>query len=143
VYDSGPLRSPLTILGEPEADLFVASDAVDADVFVFIVEHRADGRSIALSRGQLRLRYREGFHRERLLMPDQAVRVRIPMTYVAHELPAGSRLRLLVCGSDFPLVDPNPHVPGPISQAIDTRRATQSVFHDAGRPSRLWLSLMP
>jgi putative CocE/NonD family hydrolase len=143
VYGSDPLPAPMTILGEPEAELFVASDAVDADVFVFLVEHRADGRSIVLSRGQLRLRYRGGFDRELPLTPDEPVGVCIPMLYVAHELPRGSRLRLLVSGSDFPLIDPNPHVPGPISQATETRRALQTVFHDAERPSRLWLPLLP
>jgi putative CocE/NonD family hydrolase len=143
VYDGGLLSTSLTILGEPEAELFVASDAVDADIIAFIVEHRPDGRSILLSRGQLRLRYRDGFDTEYLLTPGEPVHVRIPMTYVAHELPAGSRLRLLVGGSDFPMIDPNPHVPGPIGDATETRRAVQSVFHDAARPSRLWLPVLP
>ena len=58
--------------------------------------------TLALGFGQLRLRYRGGFDAERLLTPGEPVQVRIPITYVGHQVPAGSRLRLLISGSQFP-----------------------------------------
>jgi putative CocE/NonD family hydrolase len=137
VYDSGPLAEPLTLLGEGVADLHVAADAPDADVILWLAEHRADGATVRLAFGQLRLRYREGFDAERLLLPGEPVAVRIPITYVAHTLPAGSHLRLLVGGNNFPLADPNPHTGEPVATASTWRRAVQTVFHDPQRPSRL------
>ena len=67
VYDSGLLTEPLTLLGEGEAVLFVAADAPDADLVLWLAEHRADRQTVKLSFGQLRLRYRHGFDREQPL----------------------------------------------------------------------------
>lgn len=142
VYDTGVLAQPLTILGEPVVDLFTAADAPDADIVVFIAEHRADGSCVQLAGGQLRLRYREGFDAERALTPGEVVRVQVPMTSIGHRVPAGSRLRLLLCGSNFPFADPNPHTGEPVATAVAMRAAVQTVFHDATRPSRLILPVL-
>ncbi|MDN3923191.1 CocE/NonD family hydrolase [Roseateles violae] len=142
VYDAGALDAPLTILGEARAELFVSADVPDADVIVWLVEHRADGRSIRLAQGQLRLRYHAGFDAERFIEPGATVRITVPLTYVAHRLPAGSRLRLLISGSNFPWADPNPHVAEPIGSAASCRKAVQQVHHDVQRPSRLLLPIL-
>ncbi len=143
VYDSGALAEPLTLLGEGEADLFVAVDAPDADLVLWLAEHRPDGATIRLAGGQLRLRYHAGYIVERMLTPNATVRVRIPLTSVAHRVPAGSRLRLIVSGSNFPMSDPNPHTGAPVATALAMRPAAQTVFHDAARPSRLLLPVLP
>lgn len=142
VYDTGVLPEPLTILGEAEAELFVAADAPDADLALWLAEHRTDGSTVQLAGGQLRLRYHAGFDAERLLTPGEPVRVRIPLTYVGHQVPRGSRLRLLVSGSNFPWADPNPHTGEPIATAVTMRSAVQTVFHDSARPSRLILPVL-
>lgn len=139
VYCSGPLPAPLTVLGEAAVELYVAVDAPDGDVAVWLADHAPDGSTTYLAMGQLRLRYREGFDRERPLVPHEPVRVRIPFTFVGHRVAAGHALRLLVGGSNFPLLDPNPHVAGPIATAREVRSAVQTLFHDASRPSRLLL----
>lgn len=143
VYDTGPLGEAMTLLGEPQAELYVAADAPDADVMLWLAEHRADGRTVKLATGQLRLRYHAGFDQERLLTPGQPVCVRMPLTYVGHRVPAGSRLRLMISGSNFPWADPNPHTGEPIATAVDMRSALQTVFHDRERPSHLTLPVLP
>ena len=110
---------------------------------LWLAEHRADGATVRLAGGQLRLRYHAGYDAERLLAPDETVRVRIPLTYVAHRVPAGSRLRLLIGGSNFPMGDPNPHTGAPVATALEMRTAVQTVFHDGARPSRLVLPVLP
>ncbi len=143
VYDTGVLTEALTLLGEPLAELFVAVDAPDADVMLWLAEHRADGSTVKLATGQLRLRYHAGFDQERWLQPGQPVCATIPLTYVGHRVPAGSRLRLLVSGSNFPWADPNPHTAEPIATAVHMRRAAQTVHHDEYRPSKLTLPVLP
>jgi len=143
VYDSGELTEPLTLFGEGEVDIFVAVDAPDADIMLWLAERRADGKTVKLATGQLRLRYRGGFDAERLLTPGEVVKVTIPLTYVGHRIPAGSHLRLLVSGSNFPWADPNPHTGEPIATAVDMRSAVQTIFHDSARPSRLTLPVLP
>jgi putative CocE/NonD family hydrolase len=142
VYDTGVLTEALILLGEAQAELFVAVDAPDADLMVWLAEHRTDGRTVRLATGQLRLRYRGGFDQERLLAPGECVRVTLPLTYIGHRVPAGSRLRLLVSGSNFPWADPNPHTGEPIATAVEMRCALQTVFHDEARPSKLTLPVL-
>jgi putative CocE/NonD family hydrolase len=142
VYRGDAIEAPMTVLGEPDAELHVAADVTDADVFVWLAEQREDGALVRLSSGQLRLRYRDGFDAQRLLTPDAPVAIRIPMTYVAHRIPVGSRLVLLISGSHFPAFDPNPHTGEPIADAIDVRPAIQRVFHHPGRASRVLLPLL-
>jgi putative CocE/NonD family hydrolase len=139
VYDSGALTEPLTLLGEPFAELFTAADTPDADLVLLLAEHRADGSTIQLAAGQLRLRYHAGFDAERLLIPGEPVQVHIPLTYVGHQVPAGSSLRLLIAGNNFPYADPNPHTGEPVGAAVAMRPAVQTIYHDAARPSRLLL----
>lgn len=143
VYATEALKAPLTILGEPEVVLHISADAPDADIGVQLCEMRPDGMVAHLSRHLLRLRYREGFDREVLLIPGEVVEVRIRMTFVAHELPPGVRLALLVQPDMFPWVDPNPNSGEPIATGTTVRSADIDIFHDHDRPSRLELPILP
>jgi putative CocE/NonD family hydrolase len=143
VYDSGALTEPLTLFGEGEVEIFVAVDAPDADLMLWLAERRADGQTVKLASSQLRLRYHGGFDAERLLTPGEVVKVTIPLTYVGHRIPAGSHLRLLVSGSNFPWADPNPHTGEPVATAVAMRSAVQTIFHDSARLSRLILPVLP
>lgn len=142
VYATPALTGALTVLGEPAAELWVAADAPDADVVLWLAELCADGRAVQLAHGQLRLRYHRGFDAETLLVPGQTVKITVPLTYVAHRVPAGSRLALLVSGGDFPTSDPNPHTGEPIATSVACRLAVQTVFHDRERPSSITLPVL-
>lgn len=142
VYAGRPLEQPLTLLGEPEVELFVTADAPDADFCAWLAEHRPDGSTRLLAMGQQRLRYHGGFDQERPIVPGDVVRLRFTMTYVGHRIAPGHALRLLIAGNHFPLVDPNPHRAGPVADADEVRSAVQVVFHDETRPSRLILPVL-
>jgi putative CocE/NonD family hydrolase len=142
VYSTGPLAEPMTLLGESVAEIFVSADVPDADLVVWLVEHRADGATMLLAFGQLRLRYHAGFEAECLLVPGEPVLARIPLTYIGHQLAAGSCLRLLISGNNFPLLDPNPHTQESIATASNMRSAVQAVHHDRTMPSRLLLPVL-
>jgi putative CocE/NonD family hydrolase len=137
VYSTGPLPEAITVLGEPEVELFTTADVPDADLCVWLAEHRPDGSTTFLAMGHQRLRYHAGFDAERPIEPGQVVRVCFTLTYVGHRIAAGHQLRLLVSGSNFPLVDPSPHTAGSVATATAMRQALQTVFHDETRPSRL------
>ena len=143
VYGTGPLAQEMTLLGEPEVELFTTADVPDADLCVWLAEHRPDGSTTFLAMGHQRLRYHAGFDAERPITPGEMVRVRFALTYVGHRVAAGHELRLLVSGSNFPLLDPNPHSAGPVAEASAMQCAVQTVFHDATRPSRLLVPVLP
>jgi uncharacterized protein len=142
VYGIEVSEDDLTVIGEPILEVYTSADVPDADIVAFLVEHREDGSSIFLAFGQLRLRYHEGFDKEVELAPNVPVLARIQMTYVAHTFKKGTQVRLLISGNNFPLLDPNPHVSGPIATASTTAIATQSILHDTEHLSKLTLSIL-
>ena len=139
VYSSEPLPLPVTIIGEALVHLHIAASTPDADAAVWLAEANAEGQLTMLGRGFLRLRYSEGFDRERRLQPDMPVSVSIPLTYVSHEVAAKNLLVLLISGSMFPFVDPNPNDGAPIATSTCATVTRQRVFHDARYRSRLEL----
>ena len=141
-YTTEPLVQPVTLFGEFEVRLHVAADTPDCDIVCWLAIVPPDGRTTQLSWGLLRLRYREGFDRIALLKPGVPEHVTIPMHHVAHHVPSGCRLRLLIAGGCFPLIDPNPNTGEPIATAIETRTTRQTVFHDASKQSHVLLPVL-
>jgi uncharacterized protein len=136
------LAEPLTLLGEPVAEIHLSADVPDAAVVVWLAERRAEGVSVFLAFGQPRLRCHAGLEAERRLVPDEPVLARVPMTCIGHQVAAGLGLRLLVSGNNFPLLDPNPHTGEPVATATAMRSARQTVHHGADKPSRLLLPVL-
>lgn len=142
-YRGPVLEAPLSVLGECKLSLFLAADTPDCDVVAQLGECRADGQVIRLAFAALRLRYRRGFDEEVLLTPGEPVQLSLSMTYVAHQLPAGSRLSLFIGGTLFPLLDPNPNTGETIATATRMQTATETIFHDLARPSALMIPVLP
>ena len=129
VYTTEPLEAPLTIVGESSITLHVAADTADADIIVGVSEVYSDGTAVALGTGgALRLRYRDGYHKQLPLEPGKAYEVTLPLAYIGHTVPAGHRLRVVVTGTAFPMFDPNPNTGEPIATATRMQKATVQLF---------------
>jgi len=74
-------------------------------------------------------------------VPGEVYRLRIDLGPVGVRLEPGVRLRLDVSSSDFPQWDRNLNTGGPlyVEPASAAVVATQAVYHDSTRPSRLLL----
>lgn len=142
VYALESVAEPLTILGEPEVLLFVAADTPDADIVAWLAEERPDGRLIQLAWGALRLRYHKGFDRECLLTPGAVIEARVRLGHVGHQIAAGERLKLLIGGDLFPLLDPNPNTGEDIASAVETRATTITISHGGSHASHLVLPII-
>jgi putative CocE/NonD family hydrolase len=141
VYTSEPLERDMVLLGDAEVDLYASSTALDTDFTARLCVVDPGGTSINLKEGIIRARYRDSLSSPTLLEPGQVYRFTISLGPIGARLPAGSRIRLDVSSSDFPQWDRNLNTGGepaaePASAAVI---ATQAVFHDAARPSRLRL----
>lgn len=133
------LEAPLQIVGDPALRLFAAIDAPDADFIVSLNEVHADGRSVQLTYGALRTRYRNGFDRQTLTTPGAVMRLDIPLMFVSRCVPAGHRLRLSIAGTEFPFMDPNPGDGGAVAEATDLIVVNQTVYFGGDRASVLEL----
>jgi putative CocE/NonD family hydrolase len=70
------------------------------------------------------------------------VRIRITLYPTANLFLAGHRIRLDISSSNFPKFDVNPNTGEPEGAARRRRIAVNTVFADAGRPSRLFLPVL-
>lgn len=90
------------IEGRVVAHLEFASDQVDTDVVLRLTEVYPDGRSMLLTEGALRLRYRNGFTADEVafLTPGVPVEVEVPFKPLSHQIAPGNHLRLVVTSSN-------------------------------------------
>jgi putative CocE/NonD family hydrolase len=138
VYTSDPLPAPALLAGDVTAEIWMAADALSADVCARLCVVSADGCSENLLEGITRT-YRAGTE------GTEPVRYAVDLGPVARRLEAGERLRLQLSGSDHPLWDLNLTT----GERWSPRRAsfggtaTQVFYHDAAHPSALLLPIEP
>jgi uncharacterized protein len=145
VYTSAPLEEPVEVTGPIGLVLHASTSARDTDFVAKLVDVWRDGTAIILAEGMLRARFREGFEHELLVEPGRPCEYLLDLAATSNVFLAGHSIRLLVTSSSFPRFDRNPNTGNPlgVDGPDDLRPARQTVFHDAHRPSRLILPVVP
>jgi hypothetical protein len=108
VFDTAPLAEAVEILGAPEAVLEISADRPVAQVVVRLCSVDESGASTRVTYGVLNLTHRDSHVAPSPLEPGHFSRVRIKMNDVAQRFEAGTRIRLAVSTSYWPLVWPAP-----------------------------------
>jgi putative CocE/NonD family hydrolase len=146
VFETGPLSADLEVTGPIEAELFVASSAVDTDFVVRLLDVYPDGRAFNLMSPTVeveRARYRNGETHPELLVPGEVVRLSFDNLITSNLFRAGHRLRVQVTSSLFPHFDRNLNTGAPPGHGDEAVIAHQEVHHSARYPSRLVLPVVP
>ncbi len=110
IFDSAPLDSDLEILGYPVAKFRVSADVPVAKLVVRLTEVKPDGKSWLVSYALRNLTHRESDEHPTALEPGKAYDVEIPLFMVGHRFSKGSRIRVAVNESLWPLVWPSPRI---------------------------------
>jgi putative CocE/NonD family hydrolase len=131
------------VIGPVQVVLYVATTAKDTDFTAKLVDVFPDGEARNLTDGILRLRYRHSLHQAELVKPGQVCRIVVDAGVTANTFLKGHRVRVEVSSSNFPRFDRNPNTGTPVAEAIQLRKATQTVYHDPERPSHVLLMVMP
>jgi putative CocE/NonD family hydrolase len=142
VYQTEPLTAPLTIAGPVSAVLHASSSARDTDWFMNLVEVDAKGRTFWLCTGRLRARYRMSMSKPSLLKPGQTYEYRLDLWHTGITVPAGSRLRVEIASAQYPTFSRNLNTGGHNEIETTFVKATQTIFHDAKRPSHVLLPVV-
>jgi len=145
VYTSDVLEQDLEVIGPVELVLYAASSAKDTDFIVRLCDVHPDGRSIFVTEGILRARYRnsnEGDSTE-LLEPGEVAEYRIRCYPTANVFLKGHRLRLDVTSSSFPRFSRNLNNGEDIGTSTRMVVAEQSVLHTDVYPSHVLLPVIP
>ncbi len=139
VYSTEPLAENLVVRGSGTVELFVQSDRPDTDFSVRLCDVLPDGRSIILTDGIARARFRDGTDREIFMHPDSIYRVDIALQELAHTFLKGHRVRVVIGGADYPRFDVNLNDGGAMYASGDTLTAVNLVYRSVQHPSALVL----
>jgi putative CocE/NonD family hydrolase len=145
LYVSDVLQEDIEVTGPVRATLHIATSAVDTDFTATLIDVHPDGRSIGLTDGILRLRYREHLDTPRLAEPGRVYGIEIDMVATSNVFLAGHRIAVEISSSNFPRFDRNPNHGGVIAEATESDFviARQRIFQDANRASYLTLPHVP
>jgi putative CocE/NonD family hydrolase len=140
-FTTPALTEELEVIGPVELVLFASSSGYDTDFTGKLCDVHPDGRSIILTEGILRARYRESRAAPQPLEPEAVYELRLDLLATANVFATGHRIRLEVSSSNHPRFDCNPNTDWRIAHAPPVA-VTNRVFHDAGHPSRLVLPII-
>ena len=145
VYTSEPLDHDLEVIGPVEMVLYAASSALDTDFIVRLCDVYPDGRSIFLTEGIIRARYRGSVEGEsvELLEPGEVAEYRIRCYPVANVFKRGHCIRLDVTSSSFPRFSRNLNTGEDVGTGTRMQVAHQTVLHTSVYPSRVVLPVIP
>jgi putative CocE/NonD family hydrolase len=143
VFTSRPLTKPMEVTGEMTATLWAASDRLDTDWTVMLLDVWPDGHAERVQDGLVRARFRRGMDREVPLVRGQVERYDIDLWFTSMVFPAGHRLRVSIASALFPKYDRNLNTGGNNERDTTFVVAHQRVLHDAAHPSHVVLPVVP
>jgi uncharacterized protein len=144
-YTSETLEHDLDVIGPVEVVLYAASSALDTDFVVRVCDVHPDGRSIFVTEGIIRARYRNSVAGEstELLEPGEVAEYRIRVYPTATRFLAGHRIRLDVTSSSFPRFSRNLNTGEDVGTGTRMQVAHQTVLHTDRYPSHVVLPVVP
>jgi hypothetical protein len=144
VYTTAPLEKDVEIAGFPQVHLAFSTDVRDTDFFVTVSDVFPDGRSILITDGEARTRFRHSMERPQLLTPNKLVSITVRLWGTSNVFKEGHRIRVRITSSNFPRFARNLNSGKRAAEetAADIRVATQTIFHAAGRASSIVLPII-
>ncbi|MFT3928429.1 MAG: CocE/NonD family hydrolase [Myxococcales bacterium] len=139
VFQTPPVPEVTEIVGNPRAELWVASATSDVDVVVRLEVVTRGGHVFALTDGIARGRFAGGTGRLTPLVPGEATKLEVELGPVALRLARGQSLRIAISGSSSPRYEPNPNRAEPLARKPAPVTTTLSVWRDANHASHVIL----
>lgn len=131
VYDSTPLKKPMSILGRPKIKLWVSASAPQANWIVRLTDVAPNGESALITGAGLNGAHRISANAPSALKPGKTYPIEIELHLTTWVLPAGHRVRVAVSNSAWPMIFPTAH------------KMTTSVALGPDTPSRIFIPLLP
>jgi len=143
-YTSDVLKQDTEVTGPVVLKLFASSSARDTDFIAKLTDVYPDGRSINMTEGVIRARFREDvWGKPKLLKPGEVYEFTIDMLVTSNVFKRGHRIRVDIMSSNFPLWDRNLNTGNDPATDTEIRVAQQSIYHDEEHPSHIILPVIP
>lgn len=142
VYETPPLKEPLTVTGPVSAVLYASSSAKDTDWFVRLARVDEGEAVFPLVHGVIRAKYRESLNKSTLLEAGEVYEYHIDMWQTGVTVPKGSRLRVEVCSAQFPTFSRNLNTGGHNEMEVQFQSAEQKIYHEKRYASHVLLPVI-
>lgn len=142
VFSTPALEKDLAITGKVKVKLFVSSDRTDTDFTAILTDVYPDGRSMLVTEGVRRMRFRNTTSKEELIKPGEVYPVTIELNNTALTFLKGHRARLIISSSNYPKYALNLNDGGPMYRKGAGLVATNSVYAGKRHPSALILPVV-
>ncbi len=141
VYVTEQLAADVEVTGPVSLELWASSSVTDTDFTAKLVDVFPDGAAFPIADGVVRTT----FARIHAPVAGHPYRYTIDLSATGNVFKVGHRIRLDISSSAFPQLELNPNTGSRITHDATgrTRPATQHIYHDADRPSRLILPVIP
>ncbi|MGH9408858.1 MAG: CocE/NonD family hydrolase [Vicinamibacterales bacterium] len=154
-FASDPLTQPVTISGQPIANLVASTTGTDGDWVVKVIDEyppevagqpEMGGYQLMISADIFRGRYRESLETPKAIVANEPFLYRFTLPTANHVFLPGHRIMVQIQSSWFPLYDRNPQSFVPtifFAKPGDYKKATDRIYHAPGRESFIDLPVVP
>jgi putative CocE/NonD family hydrolase len=154
-YQSDVLTEPITLSGQPIANLFASTSGTDSDFVVKLIDvypgrNPSDpelaGYQLMISADVLRGRYRKSMTAPSPIPEGKVERYRWTLPAASHVFLPGHRIMVQIQSSWFPLYDRNPQTYVEnifLAKPEDYRKATQRIYQTGEQASFIELPVVP
>lgn len=143
VYSTLPLEKDLVVCGRILLHLWVQSDASGTDFTGKLVDVWPTGEAIQVNDGIQRAEFRNNLEKPDWLSPDQVYPITIDLWATGINFKKGHRIRIEVSSSAVPKFYPHHNTKEIQSEAVEWKKANQTVFHQKDRESFLEIQTIP
>ena len=139
VYTTEKCTSPLPMAGKFKLKFYASASTVDTDYFATLTLVTPEGKSLFLTQGMIRARYRNTLEKEEFLTPGEICKYEIDMGDMAVTVPEGYALRLEIHGQEFPVYDRNANSGKEPLTDTELFRSVHTLYHDKDHVAELIL----
>jgi len=144
-FDSAPVEHDTEVTGPINAQVYLACDCRDADLWVRLLDVAPDGTAFNLmSPGLdvLRASYRDLKKGRQLLTPNRVYELHLDNLITSNVFQKGHRIRVQISGTFFPNFSRNPQTGELENSSATMQKANISIYSDRRHPSRIVLPVV-
>lgn len=144
-FETKPLAEDLIVTGKIDMELYAATDGLDTDFMVKLVDIYPDGYEAIIMDNPIRARFRHGREPgdEKMMTPNKPERMNIDLWSTAIVFEKGHRIGIHVSSSNFPRFEVNTNTGETAGEnTIPPRVARNTIYHNSRYPSALTLPVI-
>jgi predicted acyl esterase len=141
LFTTSILEQPLEVTGDVKVILYISSDVLDTDFTAKLIDVYPDGRSMLVTDGIIRTRYRNSITTPELMTSGTVYRIEIDLWATSIIFSKGHRIRLVISSSNYPRFDVNPNTGGDPFDKETMTVANNTIYYNKTYPSHILLPI--